>query len=66
MRIVWYDAKMFGNAWLDENEVAGLHCPLTVTEGLWAGEDNVTLRIVQSHSGGFSSNIICIPKGCIV
>ena len=66
MKIVWYDAKMWGNAWFDESEVSELHCPLTRTEGLWAGEDEVTLRIAQNRSGGFMSNIIVIPKSCIV
>lgn len=66
MRVVWYDAKMFGNAWFDENEVSELHCPLTVTEGLWAGEDEITLRIAQNRSGGYMSNITTIPKSCIM
>ena len=66
MKIIWLDAKMWGNAWLSYSDIKALKLPLTRSYGEIIDEDDVSIRLAQNVTDDCASNITVIPKACII
>ena len=66
MKIVWVDAKMWGNAWLEHEDIKGLKPPIVRSYGEIISEDDIVIRLAQNITDDCASNITLIPKASII
>ena len=68
LRITWVDAKMWGNAWMDNDEVSDMRLPVCRSRGLVVKDTEEMILLAQNDSkdGIPYSNLTAIPKGCIL
>ena len=66
MKITWIDAKMWGNAWLEHEDIRALKPPIVRSYGEIISEDDVVIRLAQNITNDCASNITLIPKASII